>query len=688
MIQTRLHSRSKTRPNSNQKATLLNLNNDDATPTGSAKTNQERPSTRIDRPEMRKVANPGWSIADAVSTYGIDRWGMDYFGISPKGNVTVQTPTPAGIQTIEFSEILDGLKQRGLEMPVMLRLENLVDDRITQLNECFARAIQDSDYKNVYRGVFPIKVNQQSQVISEIARFGERFDHGLEAGSKAELLIAMSSLNSLDSLIVCNGYKDTEFIDLGFQARRMGYQCFFVIETPKELPIILERAKHWGVEPLLGVRVKLSTVVEGHWSDDSGDRSLFGLSTVQLIEIIDTLRNADMLESMQMLHFHLGSQIPNISNIRDGVNEACRFYMDLIEEGAPMGYFDLGGGLAVDYNGSASTDSHSRNYDLDEYCIDVVEALMESLDPHGIPHPVIVTESGRWTVAPMSVLLFNVLEVNEFQPQPLPDPLPTKRHESVENLLYTLNHIELRRLQENYNDAIYYRDQARRAFQAGEVSLRERALAENICLMILHKVAQLVPEMKRQPTSLAKINESLSDIYYGNFSVFQSLPDAWAIQQVFPVMPLHRLNEEPTRNAVIGDLTCDCDGKLNRFVGSEAELSTLRLHELNDQEYCLGVFLVGAYQETLGDLHNLFGDANVVSIRVTETGTLEFVHELEGDSISDVLGYVEYQPQELVGKFRARAEKAVRDGKITVAQRQEMLVLFNESLRGYTYFEG
>ena len=659
---------------------------------------RKRPSTRIDRPNIRGVSggdasqnltsSSGWSIADAVETYGIDRWGIDYFGISPQGNVTVKAPAAAGIQTVEFSEILEGLKQRGLGMPVMLRLENLVDDRITQLNETFSRAIQSSDYKNVYRGVFPIKVNQQSQVIEEIARFGERFNHGLEAGSKAELLIAMSNLTSVDSLIVCNGYKDTEFIDLGFQARRMGCKCFFVIETPKELPIILERAKHWGVEPLLGLRIKLSTTVEGHWSNDSGDRSLFGLSTVQLIEIVDTLREANMLHCLQMLHFHLGSQIPNIRNIRDAVTEACRFYIDLIEEGAPMGYFDLGGGLAVDYDGSNSTEGHSRNYTLDEYCVDIVESLMASLDPQGIPHPVLITESGHWTVAPMSVLLFNVLDVNDFQPQPLPDPLPTEQHESVECLLYTLNHIDVRRLQENYNDALYYRDQARKAFRVGKVSLRERALAENICLTILHEVAKRVPEMRRQPPSLMNLNDSLSDIYYGNFSVFQSLPDAWAIQQIFPVMPVHRLDEEPTRNAIIGDLTCDCDGKLNHFVGSDSDLSTLRLHELTDAEYCLGVFLVGAYQETLGDLHNLFGDANVVSVRVSETGKLEFIHELEGDSIGDVLGYVECQPQELAKKFRLRAEKAVRDGEITVSQRQEMLTLFNESLRGYTYFEG
>ena len=629
-----------------------------------------------------------WSVADSREQYGIDRWGMDYFSISESGNLTVKAPTSKGEQTIEFSEILSGLRQRGLDMPVMLRLENLVDDRITKLNETFASAIKEIGYQGKYQGIYPVKVNQQNQVVAEIARFGERFNHGLEVGSKAELLIAMSTLSSVDSPIVCNGYKDAEFIDLGLQARRIGFQIFFVVETPNEIPLILERASLWNIEPLIGVRVKLSTTVEGHWSNDSGDRSLFGLSSVQLVEIVDQLRESGKLNCLQLLHFHLGSQIPNIRNIRDGVTEACRFYIALINEGAPMGYFDLGGGLAVDYDGSRSIDGHSRNYDLHEYCIDILDCIVTSLDPHDIEHPTLISESGRWTVAPMSVLLFNILEVNDFQPQTLPDPLPQGIDESIDGLIETLDHIQSRRLQENLNDAVYYRDRARKSFQAGNINLRQRAIAENIFLTIMHKIAAQVPNMNRPSASMLAIPDKLSDIYYGNFSVFQSLPDTWAIGQVFPVMPLQRLDEEPTRNAIIGDLTCDCDGQLKRFVGKDANTSTLRLHELKPgEDYCLGVFLVGAYQETLGDLHNLFGDTNVVSVRVTADGRLQFVHELEGDSISDVLSYVEYQPQEIYQKFRTRAEDAVEAGRISIAQRQEMLRLFNESLRGYTYFE-
>ncbi|MEM7782046.1 MAG: biosynthetic arginine decarboxylase [Planctomycetota bacterium] len=641
-------------------------------------------SLRIDKP----IGDPKWTSSDSAQLYGVDRWGMGYFGVSTDGFLTVNAPTPNGQRKISFQKILDGLRQKGMQLPVMLRLENLVDDRIRQLYRTFDKAIRDCDYRGKYQGVFPIKVNQQNHVIAEIARFGEKYHHGLEAGSKAELLIAMSTLPSSKSMIICNGYKDEEFVDLGFQAARLGFNIFFVVETAKELPLLIERARHWKIQPKIGVRIKLSTTVEGHWSEDSGDRSLFGLTTVKLIQIIDQLKSNNLLSCLQMLHFHLGSQIPNIRNIRDGVKEACRYYIDLVNEGAPLEYFNLGGGLAVDYDGSESTDGQSRNYDLDEYCIDVVECLIESFDKHDIKHPTIVSESGRWTVAPMSVLLFDVLDVNDFRPQPLPQPLPEGVHETLDCLIDVYRHVDVRRLQENFNDAIYYRDEARKQFQTGKISLRERAFAENISLTILHKIAERVPEMSRPAKSLLDIKDQLSDIYYGNFSVFQSLPDAWAIDQIFPVMPIHRLDEEPIRHAIIGDLTCDCDGKLDQFVGGKSNQKSLRLHELKDgEDYCLGVFLVGAYQETLGDLHNLFGDTNIASVRVTESGQVQYVHELDGDSIGDVLGYVEFQPGEIYEKFRLRAEQAAQDGQITASDQETMLRLFNDSLNGYTYFE-
>lgn len=628
-----------------------------------------------------------WSIEKSKALYRIDNWSNGYFGIAQNGNLTVTAP---GMEDapVELLDIVDGLKQRGLEMPVMLRIENLLADRVSKLNMNFESAIKECGYRGEYRGVYPIKVNQQSHVVSELARLGKPFDHGLEVGSKAELLIAMSTPRSSDSLIICNGYKDAEFIDLGLHVTQMGSMCFFVVETTDEVRLILERAKHWDITPTIGLRLKLSTEVDGHWSADSGDRSLFGLSTRQLIDTIDFLRDNQMLGCLQMLHFHIGSQIPNIRNIRDGVREACRFYVELIHEGVPLRYLDLGGGLAVDYDGSSSTDAHSRNYDLNEYCVDIVEAVMASLDPHDIPHPTLITESGRWTVAPMSVLLFNILSVTDFSPTPIPELEPDNLHESTLCLQETLTMLNERRLQENYNDAIYYRDQMRTAFRTGNISLRERAIAENLCFTILHEIASLVGNLKSPSADLIAMCESLSDIYYGNFSVFQSLPDAWAIGQVFPVMPLHRLNEEPTRSAIIADLTCDCDGKLSRFSSEDGLSKTIPLHEFHsDEDYLIGAFLVGSYQETLGDLHNLFGDTHVASVRITEDNNLEFIHELEGDTISDVLTYVEHQPQEMHNQFRAMAEAAVQSGAITISQRQNMLKLFNESLRGYTYFE-
>lgn len=629
-----------------------------------------------------------WSAKRSAELYGIDEWGSGYFGVSSKGEVVVQAPVAGGTAAVSLLDIVDGLQQRGLDMPVLLRLENLVDIRISNLNEAFASAIELCGYRGCYRGAYPIKVNQQSHVVAEIARFGKRYHHGLEAGSKAELMIAMSTLQDRESLIICNGYKDAEFIDLGLQAVKLGFKCFFVLETPAEVPFIIERSRALGVEPMIGARLKLSTKVDGHWSEDSGDRSLFGLTTNQLVDVVDRLREADLLHCFQLLHFHLGSQIPNIRSIRSGVLEACRYYIDLVKEGAPLGYMDLGGGLAIDYDGTNSNSGHSRNYSIQEYCVDVVEAIQQSLAPHDIPHPVIVTESGRATVAHTAVLLFNVLDVGHFEPSILPEKLPEDSHEQISNLWYAQRNINTDNIQESYNDVIYYRDQVRDLFTRGNISLRARAFAENLYLAGLQKIASLLPELKRVPSELETLREQLADIYYGNFSVFQSLPDSWAIDQVFPVMPIHRLNEKPERNAIIADLTCDCDGKLDRFASPEGESNVLPLHPVNSgQEYYLGVFLVGAYQETLGDLHNLFGDTNVASVRINDDGTTEFVHELHGDSISDVLSYVEYDPQAMFRQFRITAEQAVRDGRINVSDRQEMLAAFSESLRGYTYFE-
>ena len=633
-------------------------------------------------------AVPDWTTTQSAQLYGINAWGADYFNIDDNGEVQVKVNFDGKPVAVSLMEIVRGMHERGLHMPAILRIRNLLDHRVEVLNKSFAKAIADGGYRNCYRGVYPIKVNQQCHVVEEIADYGRQYSHGFEAGSKAELIIAMAQLSDSDGIIICNGYKDAEFIELGLYARQMGTPCFFVVETLSELPIIIERSRALDIEPLIGVRIKTTVAVDGYWSQDSGDRSIFGLSTASLMRLVDALREAGMLHCLRLLHCHLGSQIPNIRNVRSGVLEACRFYAGLVQEGAPMGYLDLGGGLAVDYEGARTNSTHSMNYGLDEYCANIVESICETLDPLEIDHPVIVSESGRATVAYSSMLLFNILNVSNTLPTATPDSLPDDCVETLRNLHDIKTRLSHDNFQECYNDVLFYRDELRELFHHGQASLRERALAENIYLGVVHRIAAMLPGLKRVPPELQNLQEQLSDIYYGNFSLFQSLPDIWAIDQLFPIMPIHRLAEKPDRPAILADLTCDCDGKIDRFSTPEGERNVLPLHELRaGEDYYLGVFLVGAYQETLGDLHNLFGDTNVVNVAVNPDGSFEFAREFHGDSIADVLSYVEYEPKQLQENFRLVAEKAVRNGKISVAQRSRIVQAFRDSLHGYTYFE-
>ena len=630
-----------------------------------------------------KPSEAPWSAQQSADLYGIDRWGNDYFGLSDQGMVTAKTLSTE----VPLMDIVKGMTERDLQMPVLLRIENILDAQIYRLNTAFGDAIKRLEYQAPYRGVYPIKVNQQAQVVEEIADFGKRFKHGLEVGSKPEMIAALSTLTEPGSLIICNGYKDQEFVELGLQAVKLGFLCFFVIETPAELPIIIERSKQLNIEPLIGVRVKMTSKVSGHWNSTSGDRSVFGLSTSQLIQLVDRLKEAEMLHCLQLLHCHLGSQIPNIREIRGGVVEACRYYADLCGEGAALSYIDFGGGLAVDYTGAQSNDSQSRNYSLEEYCTDIVDTLKNTLDEYEIKHPTIVTESGRATVAYSSILLFNVLDVTKFEPIELP-PIGDDEHQLLQDMREVLACLTPVKAQECYNDAHFYRDEIRELFKRGQVDLRTRSAAENLFLEILQQINKNLELMEHIPVDLEGLKESLADIYYGNFSLFQSLPDIWAIDQLFPIMPIHRLEEEPTRNAIIADITCDCDGKIDKFICQYEVSNTLTLHEMKDnEEYYMGVFLVGAYQETLGDLHNLFGDTNVVSVRLNEDSTFDFVKEIHGDTIADVLSYVEYQPKEMALRYRNTAERAVKEGRITARERQHMLKTYNASMQGYTYYE-
>ena len=629
-----------------------------------------------------------WNVEDAAELYGIRNWGAGYFSVSDAGEVIIHPSGPGKGPAVSILEIIGGMRDRGYDMPVLLRVENILDSQITTLHECFRKSIKKLGYKGQYRGVFPIKVNQQQQVVEKIAQIGTRFHHGLEVGSKAELIAAVSQLRDNEACLICNGYKDEEFIDLGLHAIRMGFNCFFVIEMPGELDMILECSQRLNVKPNLGVRAKLSVKAGGHWSDSGGERSTFGLSPAQIVDVVDKLKEQGMLECFKLLHYHLGSQVPNIRDIRTAVMEGSRLYAGLVQEGAPMGYIDLGGGLAVDYDGSHTNFVSSRNYTLDEYCTDVVEAIMTTLDEQEVPHPHIVTESGRATVAYYSILLFNVLDVSVVDVGTLPEALPEDSPEAVVNLREVLLGLNLRNLQECYNDAIYYRDEIRQLFITGRVTLRQRTLAERFFWAITMRIAQEKNKLKQIPRDLADIDASLADIYYANFSVFQSLPDSWAIDQLFPIMPIHRLNEYPSRRGIVSDITCDSDGRIDHFIDPQGMKPTLELHTLRDgEEYYLGAFLVGAYQETLGDLHNLLGDTNVVSIRVNDDGTYEFVREIRGDSVADILAYVEYDPRRLLEDIRTMAEQAVRSGRITPAERFSVMQAYEDGLRGYTYFE-
>lgn len=638
--------------------------------------------------EEKKKALESWNFEKSIELYGIKNWGAGYFDISPDGEVVY---TPGGNckkKMISLMDIVKGIKARGLGMPVLLRISNILDSQITLLHESFRRAIKNFNYKGEYRGVYPIKVNQQRHVVEEITEFGAKYHHGLEAGSKAELIAAVSFLKDPEACLICNGYKDQEFIDIALYTTKMGYKCFIVVEMPGELDLILERSKALEVKPNIGVRIKLSTRASGHWTESGGDRSIFGLNYSELINLVERLKKEGCLENLKLLHYHIGSQVPNIRDIRSAVLEATRVYAGLVKEGAPMGYLDLGGGLAVDYDGSQTNYFTSRNYTLDEYCSDVVESVLSVVEENDLPHPTIITESGRAIVAYYSILLFNILDVSKFEVTSLPESLPEDSHEMTQNLFEALQRLNVKNIQETLNDAIYYRDQIRELFKHGEISLRERALADDIFWKIVHNISKSMKDLKNIPSELQGIEVALSDIYYGNFSVFQSLPDTWAIDHLFPIIPIHRLNEEPTRRGIISDITCDCDGKIDRFIDPHEIKYTLPLHEIREgEDYYLGVFLVGAYQETLGDLHNLLGDTNVVTIRVNEEGDFYFVDELEGDSVAEVLSYVEYDVKEMKKRLRELAEKAVETGKISVGERVKILKAFEEGFSGYTYYE-
>ncbi|MGY6549406.1 MAG: biosynthetic arginine decarboxylase [Roseinatronobacter sp.] len=620
-------------------------------------------------------------------SYGIHRWGAGMFAPLPNGDLGLVNPDRPDAPPASLPALLHALDARGIHTPVLVRVGAFLRRQLEDLNHAFARAIEANGYQAPYRGVFPIKVNQQAEVIDRIVDYGRPFQFGLEAGSKPELILALSRDLPKDALLICNGIKDAEFIRLGILARKAGINCVLVIESPAEADTVIAEAKRLGEMPALGVRIKLTRRVTGNWADSSGDRSTFGLTTKEVVDLLDKLRAADMLDCLVLQHAHLGSQVPKMLDIRQAVDEACRFYTELRRLGAPLIYLDLGGGLGIDYTGEARASDNSMNYTMDEYCFNVVETVKYRMDEAQTSHPILVTESGRAIVAYSSMLLSDILEASLFDRA---DPIAPEEgdHHLLSDMAAIVGYLSPRRLQESLNDAEYYREELRAHFRRGVIDIEQIARAEQIFLHVVHRIKDVVAQTPDVPQEVLAELSAHRDIYRANFSLFQSLPDVWAIDQLVPIAPLQRLNETPLRRAVLSDITCDSDGKIDQFVLGKGVGNALPVHELRPGErYFIGAFLVGAYQETLGDLHNLFGDTNIVTVDFNEDGVLEIQHEVEGDTVAEVMAYVEYEPKQCLDAFKRIVERGVQEGSLNPSQRRMLMETYRHALGGYTYYE-
>jgi arginine decarboxylase len=634
-----------------------------------------------------------WSAEDSAELYQVKAWGKGYFAINEAGHVVVRPSMDKALE-IDLFEVVQGLKQRELTAPVVVRFSDILAHRLKHLHDAFAQAITENDYQNRYAAVFPIKVNQQRLVVEEVYRYGKPFGFGLEVGSKPELLSVMAMTEgSPDRLIICNGFKDDSYIEAVLIATKLGRTIIPVVENFSELPLILKHAEKYNVRPRIGVRVKLASEGSGKWRDSAGDKSKFGLFITEILETVAILREKGMLDCLQLVHCHPGSQLQDIRRVKDAINELAHVFAELKLLGAGLQYIDIGGGLGVDYDGSGTNFSSSMNYTLDEYANDVVYRIASVCNKRGIPHPMIVSESGRAIAAHHSVLIFNTLgsskldqfkvtgrEDQDFAGKELPQP--------VRDLLDAYRTVNERRVVECYHDAIGARDQALQMFNLGLLSLEMRGVTERLYWATCAKVRDLTRKLDEVPEELEELESILSDIYFCNFSVFQSLPDSWAIDQLFPIMPIHRLTERPTRTGVLADITCDSDGKIDRFVSLRDVKRTLELHAITEHdEYYLAAFLVGAYQETLGDLHNLFGDTHVVHVRFHDDGGWWIEEVVKGDTANKVLEYMEYDVADLHPAMARDCERAVREGRMSVAESQSIKRFYEGELNGYAYLE-
>lgn len=633
--------------------------------------------------EMKK-----WRIDDSRELYNIKGWGINYFDINELGHATVKPLRDNGPE-IDLYNLVQELSLRDVSTPVLLRFPDILDTRIEKINECFNNAIAEYGFKGTYYNVFPIKVNQQRAVLEEVVRHGKKCNIGLEAGSKPELHAVLANMDNPEALIICNGYKDEDFIELALLAQKMGKNIYIVVEKMNELHLIVELSRRIGVRPNIGIRIKLASNGSGKWEESGGYHSKFGLNSSDLLEALDYIKAEDMCDCFKLIHFHLGSQITNIRKIKSGLREVSQFYAQLRALGMSLQFVDVGGGLGVDYDGSRSSNASSVNYSIQEYANDVIYSIFEACDKFDLPHPNVITETGRALSAHHSVLVFNVLETaspaffNEEE-----DAISDDAPDSLKDLLTIYKGLCSKNLLESWHDALQTNDDILSGFKVGSVDLATRAIAEKLFWSIARKVDQLAHELRHAPYELSGLPRLLAEQYFGNFSLFQSLPDSWGVDQIFPIMPIQRLNEEPTVESTLQDITCDSDGKIDLFVRGCEIARSLPLHTLRkDEPYYIAVYLVGAYQEILGNLHNLFGDTNAVHITCNDNGGYDIDEVIDGETIEDVLDYVNFSDKALVRTMENWVTRSVKDGKITLQEGKDFLNIYRSDLYGYTYLK-
>ena len=627
-----------------------------------------------------------WRIEDSAELYNIQGWGIDYFSINDKGNVVV-TPKKDNIQ-VDLKELMDELMLRDVSSPVLIRFTDILQNRIEKMSRCFRKAAEEYNYNGNNIIVYPIKVNQMRPIVEEIVSHGKHFNIGLEAGSKPELHAVIAINTDLDSLIICNGYKDEDYIELALLAQKMGKRIFLVVEKLNELKLIAKIAKRLKIKPNIGVRVKLASSGSGKWEESGGDGSKFGLTSSELLDAMDFLEKNKMKESLRLVHFHIGSQVTKIRRIKTALREASQFYSELCRKGFNVEFVDIGGGLGVDYDGTRSSSSESSvNYSIQEYVNDSVSTFVDICEKNGLPHPNIITESGRSLTAHHSVLVFEVLETTSLPSWDEELETTEDDHELVQELYAIWDNLNQPRMLESWHDAQQIREEALDRFSLGMLDLKTRAQVERLFWSIAREIHSMTSKSKHTPEELRYLSKLLSDKYFCNFSLFQSLPDSWAIDQIFPIMPIQRLGEFPERNATLQDITCDSDGKIDNFISTRNIQHYLPVHTLNNKDsYYIGVFLVGAYQEILGDLHNLFGDTNAVHVSVDENGYY-IDRVIDGETVAEVLDYVQYNSKKLVRTVETWVTSSVKAGNISAEEGKEFLSNYRSGLYGYTYLE-